>query len=92
MHSQGHVQVRINPWIKMQISNVKSRTTAMQLHGCGETSFSNSNNQANDFLKIQDSFKYGGSPFKNVLIYSNNWSDSFLQISINNRLARLETS
>lgn len=53
----------------MQISNVKSRTTAMQLHGCGETSFSNSNNQANDFLKIQDSFKHGGPSFKKVLTY-----------------------
>jgi len=67
MHSQGHIQVRINPWIKIQISNVKSRPTATQLSSCGEISFSDTNNQANDFLKIQASFKHEGASFKKVI-------------------------
>lgn len=58
------VQVRINPWVKVQISNAKSRTTAM-----GKRSFSNSNDRVNDFFKIGDSFKHGDASFKKVVIY-----------------------
>lgn len=47
----------------MEISNAKSQTTAMQLPGCGEPPFSNSN-QTNDFLKTGDSLKHRTVSFK----------------------------
>lgn len=75
----------------MEISNAKSLTTAMQLPGCGEPSFSNSNNQNNYFLKTGDSLKHGTVSFKKsyyLFIYPNNYSDLFLQMSADYRICK----